>query len=411
MPIRTVLTNIGSMGNVQPFLALAHELRRFEFEPVLALAPQYATYVRSLGFEFVPIGQDLDYAALQRRDTESALRGRNPLQMMYESLAIVEPMMRQMFDEMAAVCEHAGLLISGHLQPVSRMVHELTGIPFVSIHTNHFGQSQPASFRNALCSIVNPLRKQLGLTPLTDPMHTDANSPQLALYAMSKYLRAPSPGWPRHFHVTGFFYLEDDQWTPPGVLVDFLKEGPPPVVFSFSSIAHQNPEAVTDTLLEAIDRVSCRAIIQNGWSGLAKDRRLPSNVLSIGFVQHTWLLPKASCVVHASGSGTQASTLRSGVPAVIVPHIGDQPLWAELARGLGCAKAIIPYGELTADSLAHALEETLTDRELYAKAKLIAQKVNAEQGVTRARRLITDLLLQLGVVSEEIAREPIEQVF
>lgn len=400
MPIRAVLTNIGSLGNVQPFLSLAYELRRGGYAPVLALAPQFRLYVESLGFEFIPIGRDLDYADLQKRDTEAERQGKDPLQMFSESLAVVKPMMSQMLDELMAGCRHADVLISGHLQPVSRMVHELAGVPIVSIHTNHFGQAQPQAFRDAACSMINPFRHALGLPPLADPLHTDANSPQLALYAISKYLRAPSLNWPKHYHTTGFFYLDDESWTPPENLAAFLDAGEAPVVFGFSSIAHTDPQAVTNILLESIARVGCRAIIQSGWSGLAMGAQLPSSVFSIGFVQHTWLFTRAVCVVHAGGSGNTATALRSGVPTIVVPHIGDQPLWAEMVRGLGCSKAIIPYPDLTVERLTTALEQTLADRRLYQQAASVGTKIAAERGVTRARHLITNLLVGLGVLDE-----------
>jgi UDP:flavonoid glycosyltransferase YjiC (YdhE family) len=72
--VRAVLTNLGSLGNIQPFVSLAQELRKHGHQPVLALAPTYASYAAQLGFEFIPIGFDLDYPKLQRKDTEDALR-------------------------------------------------------------------------------------------------------------------------------------------------------------------------------------------------------------------------------------------------------------------------------------------------------------------------------------------------
>jgi UDP:flavonoid glycosyltransferase YjiC (YdhE family) len=143
--------------------------------------------------------------------------------------------------------------------------------------------------------------------------------------------------------------------------------------------------------LEAIRRAGCRAIIQHGWSGLAKGRALPENVMSIGFVQHTWLFPHAACVVGAGGSGTPATTLRSGVPAIFVPHVNDQPMWAELVRGLGCATHVIPYSDLTAERLAEAIKATLVDSELHKRAADFALKIRAEQGVSRARVLVEQL--------------------
>ncbi|MGC2697577.1 MAG: glycosyltransferase [Candidatus Angelobacter sp.] len=390
--MRAVLTNIGSMGNIQPFMALAAELREHGHQPILALAPIYRNYVAQLGFDYVPIGFDLDYAKLQREDTEDALKGINPLHTLQDSLTKLQAMLPQMFEELQEACRGADVLISGHLQPASRMLHELTGITFVSVHTNHFGGMQPHAYRHAIASVINPFRAQHGLPPLNEPIHTEANSPQLALYAISRYMRPANPGWPPHYHVTGFFFLEEKSRVPDPQLAHFLEQGEKPVVITFSSIAHPDPEAMTELLLEAIESVGCRAVIQHGWSGLAKNRALPANVFSLGFVQHTWLFPRAACVVHAGGSGTPATTLRSGIPAVVVPHVGDQPMWAEFVRGLGCAGGVIPYKELTARKLATALKQTLHNPSLYAQATEVAEKIRAEQGVSRARALIEGLL-------------------
>jgi sterol 3beta-glucosyltransferase len=395
--MRAVLTNVGSMGNIQPFMALAAELSKHGHQPVLALAPLYRNYVAQLGFEYVPVGFDLDYAKLQREDTEDALRGVNPLHTLQDSLKKLQAMLPQMFEELREVCRGADILISGHMQSASRMLHELTGIPFVSVHTNHFGGMQPYAYRHAVASVINPFRAQHGLPPVTDPIHVDSNSPQLALYAISRYLRLPDPGWPPHYHVTGFFFLEEKEEVPDVGLVRFLEQGEKPVVISFSSIAHPDPDAMTGLLLEAIDEVGCRAVIQHGWSGLAKSGTLPAHVFGVGFVQHTWLFPRAACVVHAGGSGTPATTLRSGIPAVVVPHVGDQPMWAELVRGLGCAGGVIHYRELTAKRLAADLKETLHNKRLYARAAEVAEKIRAEQGVSRARMLIEELMRRISL--------------
>ena len=386
-----MLTNLGSLGDIQPFIALAHELRRHGHSPVLALAPAYRAYAGELGFEFVRIGFDLDYAQLQRKDTEDALKGADLFQNFNASLAILSNMMPQMFAELSEACRNTDVLISGNLQPVSRMLHELSGIPFVSVHTNHFAGMQPPAYRRAAGAAINPFREQHGLPALEDPVHVDANSPQLTLYAISRYLRTADANWPSHYHVTGFFFLEEKEWQPPRDLIQFLKSGDPPVIISFSSVVHSDPQGITDLLLEAIRLAGCRGIIQHGWSGLAKDRDLPPSVLSVGFAQHTWLLPHAACVVHAGGSGTTAATLRSGIPAILVPHIGDQPMWAALVQGLGCAGDTIPYSELTSERLAAAISRALSDPELSRRAADMAAKIRAEQGVSRARLLIEQL--------------------
>ncbi len=397
--MRIVLTNLGSLGNVQPFLALAAELRRVHHEPVLALAPQYADYVRTLGFPFVPIGDDIDYRGLQKRDTAGELVGKAPLDLFHESLDLLARMLPRMYEELSRACRHADLLISGHLQPAARMLHEITGIPFVSIHTSHFGHFQPKAFRDAAGAIVNPFRRKHGLPPLTDPFHTDANSDQLALYAMSRYLRPPDARWPSWYHVTGFFFLDDERLQPDAELAAFLEAGPPPVVFTFSSIAHEDPGAMTQLLMHAVAGLECRAVILSGWSAIGEGVDVPSSIHLTSFAPHAWLFPRAACVVHAGGSGTTAMALRAGVPSVIVPHIGDQPIWGDLVRGIGCARCVIPYRELDAVRLREAISATLRDRDIADQAARMAERVRAEQGVATARTLIDRLLYRLGIAA------------
>lgn len=393
--MRAVLTNAGSMGDVQPLLALALELKRNNHEPLLALAPYFGPYVKRLGLEFVPVGPDLNYPELQRRDTTMMMQGVSPLDLMLESLPLLSSMLSQVFEELRDACGKADILISGHLQMTSRMVHELTHIPFVSVQMNHFGGMQPQAFRQALLSILNPFRARYGLPPIGDPIHKDANSPQLALYAISKYFRSPDADWPEHYHVTGFYFLDEKQQEPDRRLTEFLEAGEPPVAITFSSVAHEDPQALTALLLEAIESAGCRAIIQRGWSGLAKGE-MPSHVCAVDFVQHTWLFPRAACVVHHGGAGTTASAIRAGTPAVIVPYVGDQPLWGQLARQLGCASSVIPHSELTPAGLAGAISETLNNKKYYEATRAMSANLQAEQGLNKARQLIEQLMQKLG---------------
>jgi sterol 3beta-glucosyltransferase len=303
-----------------------------------------------------------------------------------------------MFEQAVDACKNNDVLISGHLQPIARMMHELVAIPFVSLHTNHFGGLQPKPFRDASCAVINPFRRLHGLEQLSDPLHTEAHSPQLALHVISRHLRTPTSRFPTHHHVTGFFFLDETGWTPDESLRDFLESGPPPLAISFSSMVHRDPSAMTNLLLQATEELGCRAIIQSGWSGLAESTSLPPHVFATGYVPHTWLFSSASCIIHAGGAGTTAAALWSGVPAVIVPHLIDQPLWAELVQGLGCARSIIHLRDLTVDALSQGIRATLDDPDLLSNSKSFGKKIRAEQGVDRACDLIEKTMREIGII-------------
>jgi UDP:flavonoid glycosyltransferase YjiC (YdhE family) len=124
---------------------------------------------------------------------------------------------------------------------------------------------------------------------------------------------------------------------------------------------------------------------------------MPPHVQVVDFVQHTWLFTRARCVVHHGGPGTGAAAILAGVPSVIIPHVGDQPLWAELTRDLGCAGFVIPYKQLTAERLGAAIATTLATDLYYRNTAAMGEKIRAEQGVKRARYLIEQLLDKVGL--------------
>jgi sterol 3beta-glucosyltransferase len=395
--MRAILTNFGSTGSVHPFVALAVELKNNGHQPVLALSPFFASWADRLGIEFAPIGPDLreiqydiNAAMLKMPDTTEEVR---------ELFAPLMPSLPQIFSELREACRNADVLISGPWQVASRMIHELTGIAFVTVQNSHFGGGGTPAFQQATASLVNPFREQMGLAPVRNPLTLDANSTQLVLYNMSRHVRPPLPDWPPYYHMPGYFVL-DEEWKPDDALATFIDAGEPPVVFTFGSMTHDDPEALTELLLESIGRVGCRAVIQHGWTGLAR-RKLPAHIHPTGFVSHDWLFARASCIVHHGGAGTAGAVFRSGVPSVFVPHTFDHPLWAELARDLGCASSPLPYAELSADSLTRALKTTLEEPRYYRAATELGERVRAEQGVVKARQLIEQLVHKVGL-SEQV---------
>jgi len=60
--VRIVITNFGSAGDVQPYLALIMELRRRGHDVAFAFSPHFAPMIEQHGVEFIPIGPDFQKA-------------------------------------------------------------------------------------------------------------------------------------------------------------------------------------------------------------------------------------------------------------------------------------------------------------------------------------------------------------
>ncbi len=389
--MRTCITSFGSTGDIQPLLALGVELRSHGHEVLFALAPNYERRLAELGFPFTPLGPDLH--PLQREIMRRQMQGALTEQQLQPLIQPFVDALPAMFRELRDACRDVDVLVSAAEQPVGCMVHEVTGLPFASVHFAMVDAREVQS-QQRFAALINPFRGQLGLRPISfaHPLTIVGNSPQLALYALSRHVLRPGPLWPSHYAVTGFFALEEETYAPDPALAAFLEDGPPPVAVSFGSMVHDDPEGLTELMLTVIERVGCRAVIQQGWSGLRAHGTLPPGVHLCGVVPHSWLFPRAACVIHHGGMGTTAAAFRAGVPSVVVPHLFDQFAVAGVAQQLGVAPEPVLYRQLSAPRLQAALQQALHEPRYRQMALVVRHQVRAEPGVRMARERIEQLV-------------------
>lgn len=389
--MRVILTSYGTLGDVQPLLALAAELRRGEHRVVFALPSRLIPYTQRLGYDSVELGPDL-FDELDR--LACAEEGKQPTADEAGKLAaILLKSVPQYLRTLVSLCANADLLVSAELMLLGRVVHDLIGIPFVSVPICHPGYEAmtpngPGTPVSSLLEFCNMFRSQLGLTPTT--AHEAGVSPQLTLFAHSSVVCPRSPDWPAHYHAPGFFYLDERDWMPDRGLEAFLRAGPPPVVITLGSERLDNPALLNELFLTAIQAVGCRAVVQHGWMGLAKGVPLPEGVYTIDYVPYEWLFARAACVIHHCGAGTTSCVLRSGVPAVAVPRHSEQLAWAKRAHRLGCIGGIVPFSELDCSRLSAVIRTTLANPQYRTAAAAVGEQIRTERGVQVARALIEE---------------------
>ncbi len=112
--MRIVLSNIGTLGDINPLIAIALELKRRGHVPVMALPAVYEERISPLGLEFRAVRPDIDpnnsllvemiYDV--KKGTETGLR------------EFLFPVLRQTYDDLldaATRPERADLLLLGEL--------------------------------------------------------------------------------------------------------------------------------------------------------------------------------------------------------------------------------------------------------------------------------------------------------
>ncbi|MEU4533969.1 glycosyltransferase [Streptosporangium sp. NPDC023825] len=402
--MRVLIIGIGTRGDVAPYTGLGGRLRVAGHEVAIAAHEPYAEMVRACGLEFRPIPGDPLPLLPAGKGGLPAGRGRERTSMAAR-VGMFAEYERQTGDGIVAAAERGADVLLLNV-PASAGIHvaEAMGVPSMGVYlqpVDPTGDFSPVlgAFTRSLGRWGNRTASRLAFTT-PSPVYLGARRLRARLglpgaTAAATYRRRESTRWPV-FHgfspsvlprpadwregleVAGYWWPEDPPgWRPPAKLVDFLDAGPPPVFVGFGSMGSGPLARAGEAAVTALRRAGLRGVLQTGAAGpdLGGD-----DVFHAGDVPHSWLFPRMAALAHHAGCGTTAAGLRAGVPAVGIPAMTDQRLWASRLAALGVGPAAIPLGHLSAERLAAALDAAVSERSYRDRAGILAGRIEAEDG-------------------------------
>ncbi|BAP56449.1 UDP-glucuronosyltransferase [Thioploca ingrica] len=414
-----VLTTIGSLGDLYPYLALADGLKQRGYTPLIATSEMYRQRVESQGIDFWPVRPDIadwgDEMELYQRITDLKTGTE------YVVRHLIMPHLRASVEDLSQVIPESALLITHPLTYAGPILAEKYKIPWIStalspltffskydppvlapaLWLRHFRRWGPHFYgflfyllRQSVRSWTAPvqqLRQELGLPPTQyDPLFEGQFSPHLTLAWFSPLLATPQPDWPVNTHVTGFLFYDRDKFSSETQFQvrQFLASGPPPIVFTLGSAMVRGASDFFNQSLEAILTLRKRAIFIVGAKLLDQlPEPLPANVLVLEYAPFSYLFSHAAAIVHQGGIGTLAQALRAGRPLLIVPFSHDQPDNAERAVRLGVARSLLRQ-KYTAKSAVRELRQLLEQPIYSEKAIEISKIIKSEEGIITTCNLI-----------------------
>ena len=423
--MRIILSNIGTLGDINPLIAIALELKRRGHTPVMTLPEVYRSRTAPLGLEFHPLRPDIDPENTKlaemvydvKKGTETGLR------------EFLFPVLRETYSDLldaATKPERADLLLVGELNYTGPIVAEITGIPWASYVL------APFSFFSAFDPPVLPpyprlaradklkgmgramkrlarfvtrkwpepifeLRRELGLAKGKNPLFDAKHSPNLVLALFSRALGAEQKDWPEHTLITGFCFYDADSGNAelPEHLKRFLDEGEAPVVFTLGSAAVLAAgDFYTQSALAAM-KLGVRAVLLVGTDARNRPQQgLPESICVAEYAPYSKLFPRAALVVHQGGVGTTAQCLRAGRPMLIMPYSHDQPDNARRMRRLGVAR-VIQKAHYEPNRVARMIQGMMAEPLFDMRSRNAAEVIARENGVKTA----CDALERLGTRS------------
>ena len=420
---RIVITSWGSYGDVNPYVGLALALRARGHTPLLAIPAYYRAAVEREGIQHAAVGPDVEPSDATvvgrimdaRKGTEFLLR------------ELLAPAVDRTYEALRAATTGADLLVTHPVTFAGPVLAEATGMPWVSTVL------APASFMSEHDPFVMPpapwlkhvekvsrwptvwlmrvahrmtrpwlapvdaLRARLGLPRGRHPVFEGQHSPTLVLALFSRVLAEPQTDWPPNVQVTGhpFYYAGHGASLAPA-LSRFLDDGEPPLVFTLGSSAVLAAGRFFEESIDAARRLGRRAVLLAGTERAAHlTPSLPRGVLAVDQAPHSLLMPRAAAIVQQCGIGTLAQGLRAGRPILAVPFAHDQPDNAWRATRLGVARTV-PADRYDARRAARELGRLLDEPGYAARARIVSERVRAENGAAEACDAIEAVLQRRG---------------
>lgn len=409
--MRVAVVTGGSRGDVQPYVALASELRRRGHDVVVVSYVPNREAIEDLGLTFVALSGDpqwiveelndagqtvVRYASRFRHVTERLL-GRNFAEtlegcegadaVVYASVAFLgffaarELGVPALMAEMQPVLQPTARYPSAVVPPGPRLFGTLYNRLSYAVVRQIYWQT----FRSMFGEIEARVSRSERVPPLRGPWKQLRKSGLPILCGWSPRVVPRPPDWQERGRVTGYWFLNEARWAPPDALDQALSDDQLTVAVGFSSVR------ALDAVGSALERISqaargfgARVIFVRGWSGLAYPDSGGPSAVTVREAPHDWLLPRVNAVVHHGGAGTTAAALRAGVPAIIIPFSADQAFWG---RAVERAGAGVLCQEVTRRCIERAFREVTGER-LRAGAARLGREIRAERGVTAAAEII-----------------------
>ncbi|MHC5853050.1 glycosyltransferase [Nostoc sp.] len=402
--MKITVVSWGSSGDIVPYIALSLGLQRAGHTVQLLTDHEHQEIVNSYGVNCVSINQNVE--TFEHLDINPFIH--HTFRTIIYQKRLLQLYQEEVLPECWRVCKDTDAIIFGEgAHPIYEIVEKL-GIPSYGAFAQPHHQTHafpvpymPCRFDlgkiynwlsyplfDQLCGqfFLQPLnkwrRKSLNLSalpPWAGIMRRMHQKKLPCLYSYSPSVLPKPSDWPDWLHVTGYWFLDRPaNWQPPTDIVDFLAAGAPPVYIS----NNMNSDLLTkEVVLEVLRLIGQRIIVQS----LDDDAELPDEVFNIKqWIPHEWLLPQVAAIVHHGGCGTTMSSLRAGVPTIIIPSITDQFFWGSRVAKLGLGPTPILQKQFSAKRLAAAILAATNNKTMQARAAAMGKRIQAENGVMLA---------------------------
>ncbi|MFI5511731.1 glycosyltransferase [Mycobacterium sp. NPDC051804] len=424
--MKFLLACYGTRGDVEPGVAVGRELQRRGHEVCIAVPPDLTGFAESAGLSAVGFGLETQaWLDTYRNAWVSIFRNFWKIQerrrLNAELMAQVTRCWEEITTTLTSLADGFDLLLSGlSFQQAAVNVAEYHGIPLATFYYRPVqanGQLLPfvpgalarsamrfnqwLSWRMGAKKINDAQRHKLGLPKATGPApqriaergsleiqaYDEVCFPGLATEWAKRDVKRPFVG-----AMTLELPTDADE-----EVAAWISAGTPPIFFSFGSTPLESTGDTFAMISAACAKLGERALICGGWSDFSGISH-PEHVKVVSAVNFAAVFPACRAVVHHGGSGTTATSLRAGVPTLILWTMADQPLWGLVVKRLkvGTARR---FSTTTQKSLLADLR-TILEPQYVARARAVAAQMSKPAASIAAAADLLEENARVGLIGE-----------
>ncbi len=401
-----IVTAPGSLGDVNPMLAIARELRRSGERVVFLTSERYLPLAQASGLEVQSLVSEEQFQRMTRHP--QIWHPRHGARLLFREA--VEHFLEPHYDWLEANCSPGQTVLVSHVLDFAGRIYRdrYPQTPFVSVLpapallrsratpprlSSHVWERliphwmYPALYRLADLWVdrigagaINDLRRRVGLPVVSRLLDRWWWSPDLVLGLFPEWFSIAAADRWRELELIGFPLADSADVVAPRVaqqLTELLDRigADKPLVFA-PGTAHEQAGRFLEAAAAVCGELNMPGILLSS-NSQQHPTRLPPRVFTADYLPFSQLLLHASAIIHHGGVGTTSQALRAGVPQVVVPMAFDQFDNAERVSKLACGSWLPMTKQSPSRLIAHLRKLSRTSMGCARVAHMVAEQPSA----------------------------------
>ncbi|HEK9100405.1 glycosyl transferase [Bacillus pfraonensis] len=384
---RVLVIHFPGEGHINPTIAVLSELIQRGEEVVAYCIEEYRNKIEVTGAEFRTYENFLSQINIMNRINE----GSSPLEMLSKMIAATDSIVSEILEEIKEE-QYDYVLYDNHFA-VGHIIANVLQLPKISSCTT-FAFNHYISFHDNVESRKidesSPLYQScvLGMQKWEEKYGIQCNS----LYDIMNHpgditIVYTSKQYQPHSHVFDNSY----KFVGPSIAIrkdvgsfSVARLKKKPVIFiSMGTVFNEQPE-LYEKCFDAFQDIGATVLLVVGKKiNISQFEKIPANFQVYNYVPQLQVLQHTDVFITHGGMNSSSEALYYGVPLVVIPVTGDQPLVAKRVEELG-AGIQLDRTKLTVEMLREVVEKVINDKKFKENSCEVGESLQAAGGYKRA---------------------------